>query len=583
MSTICSAPQKPKSFIYHSNNINLGYNNHNYFERTDIKFPQKNVLKEKYPEDNYKSKNRVTRYINQRKRVQINKELIPQNRESRGNYNQPIKILQNSKVIEKSKQNQQINISKNSSAIPPIQGKPIYQYNRNYNQNLNNKTKNVVRNSSQAPNIKANLIYNNSNKLEEKPQHNISTIKLENSKIDMTPIYNINSKKEEEKVKINHRNESVFAKVTRSNFFVGNPEKKMKFQNGAIGLSNLGNTCYFNAAIQNLKNVYLLTLYLLKNYNSFNANEFAYKYCELIINLINQNIYQWYDPRKFFNKLAEKAPIFRFGEQSDSNFCVTYILSILEKETKIYLGEKPFKKIKIINNNYFNNDEIRIFNDFMNIFYEKRNSCITDIFYGFQEYIIKCNYCNYSKYTFQGFSVLNLSIIKSNYIHINSLSECIKYYMQVQNHINENGFCCPNCNGYNISTNTRIISLPKVLIINFKRIGEGNYYNHNVEILEELKIRNLVDNEFYEYTLIGFIKHYGDGYSGHNFAICKNFFDNKWYEYNDSKVSDIWNTFNIRENKIDYSGSFMFFYIKKNFNINENEKKLIINLANNFN
>ena len=127
------------------------------------------------------------------------------------------------------------------------------------------------------------------------------------------------------------------------------------------------------------------------------------------------------------------------------------------------------------------------------------------------------------------------------------------------------------------------ISLPKVLIINFKRIGEGNYYNHNVEILEELKIRNLVDNEFYEYTLIGFIKHYGDGYSGHNFAICKNFFDNKWYEYNDSKVSDIWNTFNIRENKIDYSGSFMFFYIKKNFNINENEKKLIINLANNFN
>ena len=34
---------------------------------------------------------------------------------------------------------------------------------------------------------------------------------------------------------------------------------------------------------------------------------------------------------------------------------------------------------------------------------------------------------------------------------------------------------------------------------------------------------------------------------------------------------------------MDYSGSFMFFYIKKNFNINENEKKLIINLANNFN
>lgn len=97
-----------------------------------IKFPQKNVLNEKHPEDNHKNKERVTRYINQRKRVQINKESIPQDREYRGNYNQPIKILQNSKVIEKSKQNQQINISKNSSVIPPIQGKPIDQYNRNY-------------------------------------------------------------------------------------------------------------------------------------------------------------------------------------------------------------------------------------------------------------------------------------------------------------------------------------------------------------------------------------------------------------------------------------------------------------------
>lgn len=48
MSTICSAPQKPKSFIYHSNNISLGYNNnnHNYFGRTD-KISAKKCLKRK--------------------------------------------------------------------------------------------------------------------------------------------------------------------------------------------------------------------------------------------------------------------------------------------------------------------------------------------------------------------------------------------------------------------------------------------------------------------------------------------------------------------------------------------------------
>lgn len=33
---------------------------------------------------------------------------------------------------------------------------------------------------------------------------------------------------------------------------------------------------------------------------------------------------------------------------------------------------------------------------------------------------------------------------------------------------------------------------------------------------------------------MGFIKHFGDEKSGHNLAYCKNMFDDKWYEYNDS-------------------------------------------------
>ena len=36
---------------------------------------------------------------------------------------------------------------------------------------------------------------------------------------------------------------------------------------------------------------------------------------------------------------------------------------------------------------------------------------------------------------------------------------------------------------------------------------------------------------------MGFIKHFGDEKSGHNLAYCKNMFDDKWYEYNDSKCN----------------------------------------------
>ena len=571
MSTICSCPQKYNSFIQHSNGINPIYNyNYNQFGKTNLNY-------NKYPENsnNNNKIQRVSRYMGKRKRVINQKEKMPRNQEFNlyHNNNQPIKILQNNK-----NKSIPVNFNPNTTVIPPIRREKEEHYTLNYGSNLNNK-KNVIRNPSQTPSIKFSNICNNN--VGEKYQNNISTIKFEDSKIEMKPIYINHSKKEEPKVNIKYRNESVFTKTTIYNVLNNNVERTFKFRSGCIGLSNLGNTCYFNAAIQNLKNIYLLTLYLLQNYSQFNKNEFAYNYCELLKNLINQDIYQWYEPRKLYNKLAEKAPIFRYGEQSDSNFCVIYILNILEKETKIYLGQRPFEKIQIISN-YFNPEEKRIFSVFMKNFYEKRNSCIVDIFYGLQEDIFKCNYCNYSKYTFQGFSVLNLSIVKSNYIYINSLTECINYYMQIQNHYNESGFSCPNCKGCNISTNARIISLPKTLIINFKRVGDGNHYNHNVQIPEELPLKNLVSDEIYEYELIGCIKHYGGGTSGHNFAICKNFFDGKWYEYNDSRVLDIWNTNHIRGNKIDFSNSFMFFYIKKNFKISDYEKKLIIDLANKF-
>ena len=115
---------------------------------------------------------------------------------------------------------------------------------------------------------------------------------------------------------------------------------------------------------------------------------------------------------------------------------------------------------------------------------KKKISYIIDIFYGFQEDIYKCAYCSYATYNYQGFSVLNLHI-----------------------------------------------SCPKYFIINFKRIGENCFYNHNVQIPSNFGVNNLVNGVFYEYILTGFIKHYGGGSSGHNIAICNNVFDSFWYFY----------------------------------------------------
>ena len=163
---------------------------------------------------------------------------------------------------------------------------------------------------------------------------------------------------------------------------------------------------------------------------------------------------------------------------------------------------------------------------------------------------------------------------------IYTLNEAIEYYQKSQIHENESGFVCPNCKKYSILTQSLIISYPKNLIINFKRIGEKDFYNHNVLIPGILELPT--SNYFYEYELIGLIKHIGGAFSGHNIAICKNFFDEKWYVYNDSRVIRVDNTsyvnkayINEKDSYVDTSNGFLFFYKKKDIKISKNDKDLI--------
>ncbi len=41
------------------------------------------------------------------------------------------------------------------------------------------------------------------------------------------------------------------------------------------------------------------------------------------------------------------------------------------------------------------------------------------------------------------------------------------------------------------------------------------------------------------YDLYGVVNHYGNMGGGHYTAYCQNFLNKKWYEFNDSRVSEI--------------------------------------------
>ena len=225
------------------------------------------------------------------------------------------------------------------------------------------------------------------------------------------------------------------------------------------------------------------------------------------------------------------------------------------------------------------------FKAFLKKYCEKRRPPIIDNFYGFQLDIYKCEKCNYVNYTFQIISVLNLPIVDRNNKRISSLEKAIKYYQEKCTHVGDKDFICNKCQQFEISTQSILISLPRIFIINFKRVGEQDFYSHNLDIPLNLYSKDFAENnngKNYEYELTGFIKHYGGRNSGHNIAICKNFFDSIWYEYNDSRVKSIVNSNSFNKNNkelIDLSNGFLFFYKMNEKTPLDNNKNVLKEIA----
>lgn len=335
---------------------------------------------------------------------------------------------------------------------------------------------------------------------------------------------------------------------------------------GLTGLANCGNSCYLNSCMQIISHTYEL--------NDFLNNENYKK--KLNNNADSILLLEWDKLRELMwsknciispmgyvcavKKVAllKNRDLFTDSSQNDIQEFILFIIdsfhSALSREVDMQVVGLPTNNMDKLAQSCYK---------MMCEMYHKNFSEILDIFNGIHISTITANN-DVLSITPEPFFAINLSIPK---IKTPSIYDCFDHYCKREELTGENAWFNEKTNEkQDVEKGIVFWNLPKILIIDLKRWDEhGRKIHTKVNApLEELNLSKYVKGyypETYVYDLYGVCNHYGGNDGGHYTAYIKNA-NEKWYEFNDTFVTE------ISTSKIITQNSYCFFYRKKNNRIN---------------
>lgn len=377
------------------------------------------------------------------------------------------------------------------------------------------------------------------NKVNEKDKDykNLKDISLEKKEWFLNKDCIINQtlidKKEIEKANENEK-KGIFEIIKEDSYI----EEKRKL----YGFINRGNNCYINSSLQLLTRIKELKDKIL-NFNEICTDNNTKG--ELIIQFkkIFKKIEKDYEPqispdnlKKIMSNIDEK---YLDNKQEDATEFISYFLDGLLEETAN--KNIPVKKIKIENVN----DEKPYERLYDRFFGKIGYSFLFELFYGIkktQKICEKCKKVNSIK--FNSYNMLELSIYdlsKNNKYKTLDLEDILKQYISAYKN---KDIQCKYCQQTNwINTNVIVYTIPKYLILSFKRNFNDEYiynkitYPLNFNFNEFFGVKEKKNNA--NYILDCVIEHSGGPHSGHYTSLCpidkKNeiwyhFSDNSWYK-----------------------------------------------------
>ena len=323
------------------------------------------------------------------------------------------------------------------------------------------------------------------------------------------------------------------------------------------GLMNQGQSLYINAVVQALSNLKKLTDKLLLNYADFDINN--HPLCVTYANLLYM-LFHYKETsinHDLYCKICVKLnPIFDKKNEKEVD-AKDYLLFMINTMHKELLHET---KENINNDIDFLKQEINSMNEkiMLKNCLEKYNSnktIISELFYGINRFVIKCNECKTCKYDFQTFNILTFSLkelaeykmqnSKSSKIVDLNLYDAFLYAKEERKLEGENSIYCNKCKKITKGVHKNdIYKLPEILIIVLDRGENRKDYNGDFwfDAKLDFKDKNIIINkdsynQFYLSGIITFIRK--DKNKSNYVAYCRNKEDEKFICYNDEFVEEI--------------------------------------------
>ena len=319
-------------------------------------------------------------------------------------------------------------------------------------------------------------------------------------------------------------------------------EHKEQILAGNKGLANLGNTCYMNSALQCLSH---LTTFHPNNEKFFeeckraDQNSLLYEWFQFQRQMWQNEDNNMINPinllKTFQAKCIEKDLYFSNFNQNDIDEFLVLFLDLLHQGVG--------RKVEMTYNTKVEDEADKInlkSNQTWQRFYEKDYSYIVENFYSQLLGITSCTDCEYYTTNHDPIQVLSLEIPEE----AESLDCCLKEYTQKYRLDVGEEWKCDQCkNQVRPFKQTRLWKTSDVLFILLKRYNNNQKIDKYLEYPLTLDLQdyniNYSKNKSNKYTLNSFAIHNGSLNGGHYYAVCKNYLDGKWSEYNDSNVSRV--------------------------------------------